>query len=39
LTKLAAVSEDEAPPFNWNALNRTERAELDRLLAKGRGDA
>jgi hypothetical protein len=39
LTKLAAVSKDEEPPFNWNALNRTERAELDRLIKKGRGDA
>jgi hypothetical protein len=36
LTKLAAVSEDDAPPFDWNALEQRERRTLERLLAKGR---
>lgn len=36
LTRLAAASDDEAPPFDWSALERDERIELERLLAKGR---
>ena len=39
LAKLAATGVDDGAPFNWNAPNTKECAELDRLLAKGRADA
>jgi hypothetical protein len=39
LSRLAAGSEDGAPPFNWNNLDGRERRTLDRLLAKGRRTA
>jgi hypothetical protein len=39
LAKLAAAGGDDEPPFDWNALERDEREQLDRLLAKGRGHA
>jgi hypothetical protein len=39
LQRLARASDDDGEPFCWNALTKTERAELSRLLAKGRADA
>jgi hypothetical protein len=36
LARLAAGSEDGAPPFQWNNLDGKERRTLERLLAKGR---
>jgi hypothetical protein len=38
LIKLAAAGGDDEPPFDWNALERKERRELERLLAKGRAN-
>ncbi len=38
LQRLVREAEDEGPDFDWNSLNRTERRELERLLAKGRSD-
>jgi hypothetical protein len=38
LQRLARASEDDGEQFNWNGLTKTERAELSRLLAKGRVD-
>jgi hypothetical protein len=39
LARLAAVNPEEGPAFDWNALDREERRQLERLLAKGRADA
>ena len=38
LQRLMREAEDEGPDFNWNNLSRTERRQLERLLAKGRSD-